>query len=210
VYDRVYHAAHPNDPEKSRVAARRWNAAHPDRVKARNNAYYAAHREEVLAREAADRVAHPEKFRAREEAQRAAHREERNVYSRAYHAARRDKLNDRSRAYYHAHAEEMRATNREWYLAHPEERRCYESARRAKAAASPGHHTAADVAAQRTRQKGRCYWCGEKVGRHYHVDHVFPLSRGGGDGPENLVIACVPCNLSKNARLPSEWSGRLC
>jgi len=70
--------------------------------------------------------------------------------------------------------------------------------------------TRADIAAQRTRQKGRCFWCGEKVGVHYHVDHVVPLALGGSNGPENLVIACAPCNLSKGAKHPMEWAGILC
>ena len=67
----------------------------------------------------------------------------------------------------------------------------------------------ADVAAQRTRQKGRCYWCGEKTGRHYHVDHVVPLIKGGSNGPENLVIACAACNLSKKDRHPMDFAGRM-
>jgi 5-methylcytosine-specific restriction endonuclease McrA len=82
--------------------------------------------------------------------------------------------------------------------------------RRARKRHASGTHTAADIAAQRTRQKGRCFWCQEKVGRSYHVDHVMPISRGGSNGPENIVIACASCNLSKGAKMPSEFGGRLC
>jgi hypothetical protein len=32
------------------------------------------------------------------------------------------------------------------------------------------------------------------------VDHVRPLSRGGPDGDDNLVLACKRCNLSKSAQ----------
>jgi 5-methylcytosine-specific restriction endonuclease McrA len=72
-----------------------------------------------------------------------------------------------------------------------------------------GTHTAADVAAQRARQRGRCYWCHEKVGKSYHVDHVMPLALGGSNGPENIVIACISCNLRKSAKHPMDWAGRL-
>lgn len=85
--------------------------------------------------------------------------------------------------------------------------RAYDCNRRARKKSSPGTHTAADVAAQRTRQKGRCYWCGEKVGRHYHVDHVTPLALGGSNGPENLVIACPHCNLKKHDKHPMDFAG---
>lgn len=30
-----------------------------------------------------------------------------------------------------------------------------------------------------------------------HVDHVVPISKGGTDDLDNLVTACVSCNLSK-------------
>jgi 5-methylcytosine-specific restriction endonuclease McrA len=32
------------------------------------------------------------------------------------------------------------------------------------------------------------------------VDHVVPRSKGGSDGPENLVSACSRCNSEKNDR----------
>lgn len=34
-----------------------------------------------------------------------------------------------------------------------------------------------------------------------HVDHMIPVSRGGGDDEENLVTACWACNLQKGNRL---------
>jgi 5-methylcytosine-specific restriction endonuclease McrA len=40
------------------------------------------------------------------------------------------------------------------------------------------------------------------------VDHIVPVSRGGGHGLDNLCVACKPCNSSKSGRLLSEWEGR--
>lgn len=82
--------------------------------------------------------------------------------------------------------------------------------RRARQRQAEGSHTAQDVQAQHDRQKGRCYWCKQKLVT-YHVDHVTPLSRGGSNWPENLVIACPKCNITRNNRLPHEWpeGGRL-
>lgn len=37
------------------------------------------------------------------------------------------------------------------------------------------------------------------------LDHVLPLSRGGPDTDDNLLLACWPCNSSKSDRTPSEW-----
>jgi len=38
-------------------------------------------------------------------------------------------------------------------------------------------------------------------GRSWHIDHVFPVVRGGTNVAENLVLSCATCNLRKNARL---------
>ena len=62
---------------------------------------------------------------------------------------------------------------------------------------------------QRDSQKNRCWWCGKKLKGSYHVDHRIPLSRGGSNWPENIVIACPFCNLSKCDKTPLEFAGRL-
>ncbi len=79
--------------------------------------------------------------------------------------------------------------------------------RRAKLRQADGSHDADDIRHQYEAQKGKCYWCGEKVGKTYHVDHVIPIDRGGDNYPSNLVIACATCNESKSNKLPIEWQG---
>src|SRR3546814_1753319 len=68
--------------------------------------------------------------------------------------------------------------------------------RRAQAVSSGGEFTAEDIDAMLAAQKKKCWYCGTKL-TAYHVDHRIPLARGGSNGPENLVIACPACNLSK-------------
>jgi 5-methylcytosine-specific restriction endonuclease McrA len=34
-------------------------------------------------------------------------------------------------------------------------------------------------------------------GRSFHFDHRLAFSLGGGSGPENIVLSCSTCNLSK-------------
>lgn len=54
--------------------------------------------------------------------------------------------------------------------------------------------------------KQPCVYCGST--ERISIDHVVPLSRGGKHEASNLAPACLPCNASKNNRLPSEWEGR--
>lgn len=49
-----------------------------------------------------------------------------------------------------------------------------------------------------------CVYCGNTDGP-FHFDHLWPVSRGGRDSVENVVVACAPCNLSKNDRSLREW-----
>jgi 5-methylcytosine-specific restriction endonuclease McrA len=53
-----------------------------------------------------------------------------------------------------------------------------------------------------------CQYCGY-AGDDLTLDHVVPRSRGGGDSWENIVTACVRCNVKKGNRTPKEAGMRL-
>ena len=125
------------------------------------------------------------------------------------HRRGRKEWRENARRWRAAHRDEWDAYMKEWVTKNADKNAAYTRNRAARLRKAPGHHTAADVQAQRARQKGCCYWCGARVGRRYHVDHVTALSKGGSNGPENIVIACPPCNWSKYNRSPQEF-GRLC
>lgn len=40
----------------------------------------------------------------------------------------------------------------------------------------------------------------------FTIDHVDPLSKGGGRGLANLVGCCRSCNESKGNRTPQQWA----
>jgi 5-methylcytosine-specific restriction endonuclease McrA len=48
-----------------------------------------------------------------------------------------------------------------------------------------------------------CQYCGY-TGDELTLDHVNPRSRGGVDTWENIVTACVRCNVKKGSRTPHE------
>lgn len=48
-----------------------------------------------------------------------------------------------------------------------------------------------------------CQYCSYS-GEDLTLDHVVPRSRGGGDTWENMVTACVRCNVKKGNRTPKE------
>ena len=55
------------------------------------------------------------------------------------------------------------------------------------------------------RDRSLCLYCGRHCARgELTRDHVLPLSRGGRDIWENVVTACLACNLRKGSRTPQQ------
>jgi len=53
------------------------------------------------------------------------------------------------------------------------------------------------------QDKFKCRYCGlkSKDGELLVVDHIYPVSKGGGADRFNLVTACTECNLQKSSKL---------
>lgn len=55
------------------------------------------------------------------------------------------------------------------------------------------------------RDGNRCQYCGKRFQTsELSLDHVVPLSRGGPSTWENVVCACLPCNVRKGNKLLDE------
>jgi 5-methylcytosine-specific restriction endonuclease McrA len=55
------------------------------------------------------------------------------------------------------------------------------------------------------RDNNQCQYCGKKFPTsELSLDHVVPRSRGGTSTWENIVCACVGCNVKKGGRTPKE------
>jgi 5-methylcytosine-specific restriction endonuclease McrA len=55
------------------------------------------------------------------------------------------------------------------------------------------------------RDHNQCQYCGRKVPTsELSLDHVIPRSQGGGTTWENIVCACVDCNVRKGGRTPRQ------
>jgi 5-methylcytosine-specific restriction endonuclease McrA len=52
------------------------------------------------------------------------------------------------------------------------------------------------------RDNYKCQYCGKR--NELTIDHVIPRSRGGKDVWENVVVACLRCNINKGSKTPQE------
>ena len=66
-------------------------------------------------------------------------------------------------------------------------------------AGAAGGDARARVPGPQRRNAWRCHYCGVELrpADRWHVDHRVPVSRGGSDDPDNLVVACTLDNLRK-------------
>jgi 5-methylcytosine-specific restriction endonuclease McrA len=182
-----------------------------EKVRSKDREYYWQHRnkrnEECKARHKRNRVAIAE-------------------YERQYKKARRSQINLRTKAYRDSHQEvlrkaradryanpeiaaRLRENNRRWRINNIEKSKMYDKAKHAKRRDAVGEFSSSDIELMLRQQKEKCYWCGKPLNGEYHVDHRIPLSKGGKNDPSNIVISCPHCNLSKGAKMPWEWIGRL-
>lgn len=98
------------------------------------------------------------------------------------------------------------AYNLAWSRANPEKR--HESKRRRKALIKGATQIESFTKDQIwERDKGFCGICGLLAKfSDWHLDHIIPLSRGGQHTMDNVQVSHPKCNLSKNAKLPSEMA----
>jgi len=88
-----------------------------------------------------------------------------------------------------------------------------EKAARAEEAAAPQAEPRKKNAVPRRRRAlfekfgGQCYYCAchLELADKWHIEHKLPKALGGTNDPENLVVACAPCNLRKRDRTDTEF-----
>lgn len=189
--------ASPELREKSATRSRAWRAANRETHARSAKLYREKHREslKVSKHEYYEKVKNNPEFEAKSRAYREAKSALKSEYDRQYRLKDPQKTIERSR---------------KWRVANPDKRRAivlsYTSRRRSwvSGGASTGELRGWIDASPKV-----CAYCDMDCSMAFHVDHYFPLSKGGKHEIENLRIACPTCNLKKNAKLPEVWLAHL-
>jgi len=118
------------------------------------------------------------------------------------------------RKYCKANAESVAATHRK-YIESPRGRMARIAAnsnRRAERFGVPGVLALTDIQEMYRKHYDMyptltCTYCYKTIvdDSDHHVDHIYPLSRGGRNVTDNLTVACVACNEAKHNQDPYDF-----
>ena len=107
-----------------------------------------------------------------------------------------------------------RANAKKWKRANPEKVREYglmnTHVRRARIKGNGGSFTLKEINKLYIEQDNNCYYCGKPffnntLVKDCHIDHKTPISRGGSNGIENIVLSCSSCNQHKSNKTEEEF-----
>lgn len=143
------------------------------------------------------------------------HRDEHLEYLRNYGAANRDKRVQYNKRYYRENQDALLQRQKEYFQTRYKGTEAYRTNTRMKNGRRRSRSAAAinDWSAEKEKflydaQRGKCARCGYKMtwgGRRLKtnmtVDHIVPLSLGGGLTLRNAQLLCQSCNSSKNATI---------
>lgn len=170
-------------------------------------AWYAANREKRLMSVAGYREANQEVLNAKARAYWREYKERVALGlapPRTYNPQKNSESNKRWRA---KNPEKCKAYNAKRQRDKPEISRARCAKRRALLRGYRGkHYTAQDVRDLLKEQKAMCAYCSTSITGGYQIDHIIPLSRGGGNGRDNIALTCPSCNHRKHNKTPDEWS----
>ena len=132
-------------------------------------------------------------------------REQKLIYKREYREKNKVKISEFRRKHYQQNKETGIQAATDWATANPDKRRVASSNRRARKRAAQGKYEFADVVSLLKSQHGKCAYCRLSINKEYHIDHIMPLSRNGGNDKYNIQLLCPTCNLQKRDKHPIDF-----
>jgi RNase P subunit RPR2 len=181
--------------DKIRAQRKKSDAKRKDKIKAYHAGWWDEHKQEINQNRKLDYAANPLPAIERAKNYYQNNKEERIAYIKQWQQDNPDKLKEyRIRGYLRLTSEQRRVNNHN---------------RRARIRGVGGVHTKADIKLQYKSQRGKCWHCGVNLHGTYHVDHLYPIDRGGHNGARNIVCSCPRCNWSKGDKPTWEWNGKL-
>ncbi len=141
------------------------------------------------------------------------YREYNRQKSRETYWKHREKILAKNRLKYPTVKEYLAELHSKYYRTHKEVYRLSRAKRKAiKRGVRVGRIYTSDIRNLYKLQNGKCAYfsyCGERLGKTYHRDHIIALSKGGAHKLDNIQLTCPSCNHHKHTSDPGEFARRL-
>lgn len=173
---------------------------------AQNAEHYQANREMILARMKAKNTSRKDAIRANHARWYAANKAAKLARNKTWKARNAERYLAQQKEYIENNRSSANQRARAWRQRHPERAKITRMhANHARRVAYDSGCSKSELEQWISSQSKICTYCGVACESDYHVDHFYPLSRGGKHQIANLRIACKSCNLRKSNRDPHEF-----
>jgi len=191
------------NPEKVAASKKKWESKNADKKKQYDKNYQRKNAEHYKLYQKKYRSENAKKLSIDNKLWRLENAERKRETDKKWAAANREKTRLNSKRYRARNPERARANVARYGAKNPERSRRATAMRRARQSANQA--MAVSLVEMQRLLNRPCAYCGAKS---EHIDHVIPISRGGGHKIGNLIGSCAQCNQSKSAMLVSEWKLR--
>lgn len=189
-YKRDYYAQN-----KARIIAKNkeWHLKHPEKVKEMKNRWDLLNKKKIKVSRARFKADHPDAIKSSKDKYVRNNREKVRLSKERWNKLNRD-------------------YQKKYLASNPERFRLASVKRRAILKSNSTSQQLIDAGIKIEKLIGvefrNCAYCSLQFKtREMHIEHIWPLFRGGAHSPENITMACSGCNLSKGDRLLYfEWT----
>lgn len=205
--------------ERLRLCAAEYRKSNPDvaasykrrnaeYIKMRRAQYYQLNIETLRAKgRVADAIYHVRSRHVRDK-YRNDNRAAMNKKSAEYHAKNCERIRESKIKWRDNNLDYVRAYRIKYQLEHKQQGREWARTRRARKVNNGGVLSIGVESKLFAFQNGKCACCGKPLGNSYHLDHVIPLVRGGGNNDDNVQLLLQRCNNQKGGLDPFEFMMR--
>ena len=194
--------------DKVRETKRQYRKNHQEIIAEKQRQYNKTHREKAAERSHRWNERHPGKANERARQWYQEHREYVLEREHQWYNANRNKIIEKRRPYEEAHRQEASERSRQWVKNNPWKAR---ESRIVAVLENATHQDRIQPPTSNFNLRAREGFVGGVVANLMirSMSIIVFLYCGGSNAPENLVISCAKCNLSKSNKLPGEFNGRL-
>jgi len=208
------------DKEARKAYVAEWNKKNAERIKAKSAIYRAENKEKIRKKDNEYKAANREKINAQALEYRTKNKDAIRKRDKTWRDANREQILQRWKERYKADPEKYLNHNRRWRLGNAEyfkalRKERYQTCKDAiqkhhrirwdqqKAVGEPANPSRLLRRYVYEKFSNQCFKCGNST--RLSIDHHNPLISGNRLTEHNAVLLCVPCNVRKRSKHPSDF-----